>query len=107
MFADDDFKKIVAVLRLAVPYTGLILSTREEAELRDEIIALDASQVSSGSCTGVGGYSESAKNTMQFEVGDNRSPMEMLESLIKSGDTFQAIVQLATDKGVLEIDSWK
>ena len=85
LVADDDFKKIVAVLRLAVPYTGLILSTREEAELRDEIIALGVSQVSSGSCTGVGGYSESAKNTMQFEVGDNRSPMEMLESLIKSG----------------------
>lgn len=85
LVSDNDFKKLVAVLRLAVPYTGLILSTREEAELRDEIISLGVSQVSSGSCTGVGGYSEAAENTAQFEVGDNRSPMEMLESLIKSG----------------------
>lgn len=82
---DDEFKKIVAVLRLAVPYTGLILSTREESELRDEIISLGVSQVSSGSCTGVGGYSENAGKTNQFEVGDNRSPMEMLQSLIESG----------------------
>ena len=50
-----------------------------------EIIALGVSQVSSGSCTGVGGYSESAGKTNQFEVGDRRSPMEMLASLIKSG----------------------
>ena len=55
---DEDFKKIVAILRLAVPYAGLILSTREEPGLRDEIIALGVSQVSTGSCTGVGGYSE-------------------------------------------------
>lgn len=89
LVSDDEFKKIVAVLRLAVPYTGLILSTREPAVLRDEIIALGVSQVSSGSCTGVGGYSEAAEtkkeNTAQFQVSDERSPMEMLESLIKSG----------------------
>ena len=88
LVSDENFKKIVAVLRLAVPYTGLILSTREPAGLRDEIIALGVSQVSSGSCTGVGGYSESnekKENTAQFEVSDERSPMEMLESLIKSG----------------------
>lgn len=88
LVSDEEFKKVVAVLRLAVPYTGLILSTREPAALRDEIISLGVSQVSSGSCTGVGGYSESAEtkeNTAQFEVSDERSPMEMLESLIKSG----------------------
>lgn len=85
LVSDNDFKKLVAVLRLAVPYSGLILSTREEAGLRDEIISLGISQVSSGSCTGVGGYSESEKGVPQFELGDNRSPMEMLESLIKSG----------------------
>lgn len=85
LVSDNDFKKLVAVLRLAVPYSGLILSTREEAGLRDEIISLGVSQVSSGSCTGVGGYSEAEKGVPQFELGDNRSPMEMLESLIKSG----------------------
>lgn len=88
LVSDENFKKIVAVLRLAVPYTGLILSTREPAGLRDEIIALGVSQVSSGSCTGVGGYSESneeKENTAQFEVSDERSPMEMLESLIRAG----------------------
>ena len=53
---DDDFKKIVAIIRLAVPYTGMILSTREPAEYRDEVIGLGISQISAGSCTGVGGY---------------------------------------------------
>lgn len=88
LVADKDFKKLVAVLRLAVPYTGLIISTREEAGFRDEIIDIGISQVSSGSCTGVGGYSEREKDIdekPQFELGDNRSPMEMLKSLIESG----------------------
>lgn len=85
---DEDFKKIVAILRLAVPYSGLILSTREEPGLRDEIIALGVSQVSTGSCTGVGGYSESyidPEEKPQFEVGDHRSPVEMIESLMEAG----------------------
>ncbi|WP_368236344.1 [FeFe] hydrogenase H-cluster radical SAM maturase HydG [Clostridium perfringens] len=85
---DEDFKKIVAILRLAVPYAGLILSTREEPGLRDEIIALGVSQVSTGSCTGVGGYSEAysdPEEKPQFEVGDHRSPVEMIESLMKAG----------------------
>lgn len=85
---DKDFKKIVAILRLAVPYAGLILSTREEPGLRDEIIALGVSQVSTGSCTGVGGYSEAysdPEEKPQFEVGDHRSPVEMIESLMEAG----------------------
>ncbi|MDK0788332.1 [FeFe] hydrogenase H-cluster radical SAM maturase HydG [Clostridium perfringens] len=85
---DEDFKKIVAILRLAVPYSGLILSTREEPGLRDEIIALGVSQVSTGSCTGVGGYSEAysdPEEKPQFEVGDHRSPVEMIESLMEAG----------------------
>ncbi|HFD8685179.1 TPA: [FeFe] hydrogenase H-cluster radical SAM maturase HydG [Clostridium perfringens] len=85
---DEDFKKIVAILRLAVPYAGLILSTREEQGLRDEIIALGVSQVSTGSCTGVGGYSEAysdPEEKPQFEVGDHRSPVEMIESLMEAG----------------------
>ena len=85
---DEDFKKIVAILRLAVPYAGLILSTREEPGLRDEIIALGVSQVSTGSCTGVGGYSEAysdPEEKPQFEVEDHRSPVEMIESLMEAG----------------------
>jgi len=85
---DEEFKKIVAVLRLAVPYAGMILSTREEPKLRDEILTLGISQVSTGSCTGVGGYSESQMNREekpQFEVADHRSPVEMIESLIEGG----------------------
>lgn len=54
---DDDFKKIVAILRLAVPYTGLIISTREEPALRNELFSLGISQLSAGSSTDVGGYS--------------------------------------------------
>ncbi len=56
LVGDDQFKKIVAVLRLAVPYTGMIISTREDPEFRDEIIDLGISQMSAGSCVGVGGY---------------------------------------------------
>lgn len=88
LVGDEDFKKIVAILRLSVPYAGLILSTREEPTLRDEIIALGVSQVSTGSCTGVGGYSEAyhdPEEKPQFELGDHRSPVEMIESLMKAG----------------------
>lgn len=81
---DDAFKRIVAVLRLSVPYAGIILSTREEAGFRDEVIALGVSQVSSGSCTGVGGY-QHQNGKPQFELGDNRSPIEIIESLCESG----------------------
>ena len=88
--SNDDFKKIVAVLRLAVPYTGIILSTREPQGYRDEIIALGISQVSAGSCTGVGGYAHTGKlgseeQTPQFEPADHRSPTAMLKDLMLDG----------------------
>lgn len=87
---DEDFKKIVTVLRLSVPYTGMILSTREEPGFREEVLSLGISQISAGSCTGVGGYSEeyALKNSdekPQFEVGDRRSPLEILKGLCSSG----------------------
>ncbi len=87
---DNDFKKIVAVLRLAVPYTGMILSTREEPEFRAEVLALGISQFSAGSCAGVGGYSEEhginkTAEKPQFEVADHRSPMEVIKSLCETG----------------------
>lgn len=87
---DGEFKKIVAILRLAVPYTGMILSTREESGFRDEVIDLGISQVSAGSCTGVGGYikeygEKSADESPQFKVGDHRSPNEIIRSLCNAG----------------------
>ena len=89
LVSDADFKKIVAVLRLAVPYTGMLLSTREPKGYRDEVIALGISQVSTGSCTGVGGYADSGKlsheRTPQFELQDHRTPNDMLEDLMRDG----------------------
>jgi 2-iminoacetate synthase len=87
---DDDFKKIVAIIRLAVPYTGMILSTREPAQYRDEVINLGISQISAGSCTGVGGYhkdieSNAAGTVGQFQVEDTRSTDEVLQTICESG----------------------
>lgn len=91
LFDDEMFKKIIAVIRLAVPYTGMILSTREEPELRDELIGYGISQISAGSCTGVGGYHQSYREEkpdhsgMQFEPSDQRSPDEIITMLCDSG----------------------
>jgi len=90
LVTDDEFKKIVAILRLAVPYTGMILSTREEPKFRAEVLALGISQFSAGSCAGVGGYSQEhgiseTDEKPQFEVADHRSPMEVIKSLCESG----------------------
>lgn len=83
---DDEFKKIVAILRLAVPYTGIILSTRETHQMRREVIQYGVSQISAGSCTGVGGYRKTEeKNQAQFQVGDNRKPLDVLKELLKDG----------------------
>jgi 2-iminoacetate synthase len=89
LVTDEQFKKIVAILRLAVPYTGIILSTRETPELRAEVLKLGISQISAGSCTGVGGYHDSiqpgARHVPQFETGDSRSPDEVLRWLCEDG----------------------
>lgn len=86
---DKEFKKIVAIVRLAVPYTGMILSTRESPEFRDEVISVGISQVSAGSCTGVGGYHDEIANQHdhkpQFQVEDHRTPNEILYSLCEQG----------------------
>ncbi|MGE5544040.1 MAG: [FeFe] hydrogenase H-cluster radical SAM maturase HydG [Bacillota bacterium] len=87
---DDDFKKIIAVIRLAVPYTGMLMSTREPPGYRDELFALGISQISAGSCVGVGGYYEEQTdgkrpNTAQFQVEDERTPEELIHSLCCSG----------------------
>lgn len=86
---DETFKKIVTIIRVAVPFTGIILSTRESADIRRELIKQGVSQISAGSCTGVGGYKEeeakSGKHVAQFNVSDERTPLEVLKELVSEG----------------------
>lgn len=85
---DDTFAKIVAVLRIAVPYTGMIVSTRESQKTRERVLELGISQVSSASCTSVGGYDtpEAAEdNSAQFEVNDTRTLDEVVNWLLGMG----------------------
>lgn len=84
--SDIDFRKIVAILRLAVPYTGIILSTRETAEIRRETFAVGVSQISAGSRTNPGGYSlDEEFDASQFSLGDHRSLVEVIEDITKLG----------------------
>lgn len=89
MVCDSDFKKIIAILRLAVPYTGLILSTRESAAIRRECYALGVSQISAGSRTNPGGYSDGQPDEEQaggqFQLGDHRSLNEVVQELASMG----------------------
>ena len=89
MVSDLDFKKIIAILRLAIPYTGLILSTRESAAMRRECYALGISQISAGSRTNPGGYTEEASQEEhageQFQLGDHRSLDEVVHELANMG----------------------
>lgn len=75
--SDEDFKKLVAILRLSVPYTGMILTAREKPEVRREVIPFGVSQIDAGSRIGVGGYRQSVANMLpekeQFQLGDTRS----------------------------------
>jgi 2-iminoacetate synthase len=77
--SDEDFLKIIAILRLAVPYTGMIMSTRESAEIRRKSFEIGISQTSAGSRTDPGGYEQAAGdfNTSQFAVGDTR-PLDVV-----------------------------
>ena len=84
--SDADFLKLVAILRLAVPYTGIIMSTRENPELRRETFALGVSQISAGSRTDPGGYSEAeATDAAQFSLGDHRSLDEVVRDVAAAG----------------------
>ncbi len=86
--SDDVFEKIVAVLRVAVPYTGLIVSTRESPQAREKVLKVGVSQISGGSRTSVGGYvkEENAEdNSAQFDVSDRRSLDEVINWLIELG----------------------
>ncbi len=80
--SDADFLKLVAVLRLAVPYTGLIMSTRESAAIRARTLELGVSQISAGSRTNPGGYKDESRfEAAQFQLGDHRSLAEVIRDL--------------------------
>jgi 2-iminoacetate synthase len=86
--SDYDFKRLVAILRLAVPYTGLILTCRESVELRNEMLSFGVSQIDGGSSIGVGSYSTEdpdAFKKSQFVLGDNRSLDEIIRELCNAG----------------------
>ncbi len=83
---DEDFTKMVAILRLAVPYTGLILTAREPAEVRDEVLSFGVSQIDGGTKIEMKAYSSDKKeqdlNAEQFEINDDRSLNEVMNDLI-------------------------
>lgn len=81
---DETFAKIVACIRIAVPYTGMIVSTRESKACREQLLELGISQISGGSRTSVGGYYKEEENedSRQFEVNDNRSLDEVINWLL-------------------------
>lgn len=85
---DDQFKRLVAVLRLSVPYTGMILSTRESPELRHQVFDLGISQISAGSRTNPGGYAsgkEHSPDDEQFSLGDTRPVDEVIRAVVEQG----------------------
>ncbi|MCI8497666.1 MAG: [FeFe] hydrogenase H-cluster radical SAM maturase HydG [Clostridiales bacterium] len=86
--SDEIFEKIVAVLRIAVPYTGMIISTRESKETRERVLQLGVSQISGGSRTSVGGYVEEEdeeENSAQFDVEDRRTLDQVVNWLLSMG----------------------
>ncbi|MCP4231141.1 MAG: [FeFe] hydrogenase H-cluster radical SAM maturase HydG [bacterium] len=89
LVGERDIRKIIAIIRLAIPYTGLILSTRESADLRDELFNGGVSQVSAGSRTRPGGYFAGYSNDTsdkQFEIEDTRSISEVVVEIARSGN---------------------
>jgi len=115
--SDEEFKKVVAILRLSVPYTGIIMSTRENAEMRDSLLSLGVSQISAESNTSPGGYSASNSEQAggQFSLGDHRSIDQIVGALIahdyipsfcaacyrmeRTGETFMQLAKPGTIKG--------
>jgi 2-iminoacetate synthase len=115
--SDDEFKKVVSVLRLSVPYTGIIMSTRESPVMRDALLGLGVSQISAESNTSPGGYSASASEQAggQFSLGDHRSLDQIVGTLIdhdyipsfcaacyrmeRTGESFMQLAKPGTIKG--------
>ncbi|MBN2891526.1 MAG: [FeFe] hydrogenase H-cluster radical SAM maturase HydG [Bacteroidales bacterium] len=89
LVSDKDFTKLVAILRLAVPYTGLILTAREPAKIRDEIMRFGVSQIDGGTNIEMSGYTKEEKsaqdlNSEQFEICDTRSLGEVIDELVEN-----------------------
>jgi len=88
IITDEQFKRLVTIIRLAVPYVGIILSTRESKEMRQELIDHGISQVSAGSKTDVGGYHDEDEEDLephQFQLSDERSVLEVMKDLMDHG----------------------
>lgn len=89
LVSDQDFKRLIAILRLAVPYTGLILTAREEPALRREVLGFGVSQIDAGSRIEVGGYTEAGDAQVmereQFELGDIRPLDTVMRELLEDG----------------------
>ncbi|MBR2730612.1 MAG: [Clostridia bacterium] len=85
--SDELFKKIIACIRIAVPYTGMIISTRESEQVRGEVLELGISQISGASRTSVGGYTEAERphDSEQFDVSDQRTLDEVVNWLMQNG----------------------
>ncbi len=87
--SDEEFARLVAILRLAVPYTGMILTAREPASLRNELIQYGVSQIDGGTKIELGSYSRSERNhdlnRGQFHIGDDRSLNEVVDELLQQG----------------------
>lgn len=86
--SDELFERIVAVIRIAVPYTGMIISTRESKATREKVLKLGVSQISGGSRTSVGGYAEGepeGENSAQFDVSDTRTLDQVVNWLLDQG----------------------
>jgi len=115
--SDEEFKRVVAVLRLSVPYTGIIMSTRENSGMRDLLLSLGVSQISAESNTSPGGYSvsEAEQAGGQFSLGDHRSLDQIVGTLInhdyipsfcaacyrmeRTGEAFMQLAKPGTIKG--------
>lgn len=119
--SDDIFEKIVAILRISVPYTGIIVSTRESKATRSKVIDLGVSQISGGSKTSVGGYAEEEpedENSKQFDISDTRTLDQVVNWLIqtdhipsfctacyklgRTGDRFMSLVKSGQIKNVCQ-----
>jgi 2-iminoacetate synthase len=91
LVSDDEFRRLVAILRLSIPYTGLILTAREPAELRQQLLAFGVSQIDAGSRIHLGGYTESGdaqqqtQQREQFELADFRTLDEVIRQLLADG----------------------
>lgn len=88
---DEDFKRLIAILRLSVPYTGMILTAREPAELRRELLTFGCSQIDAGTRIELGGYAEGDSEVQdlrreQFQIGDSRPLDDVVGELIEQGE---------------------